>query len=162
MTHIPNRPGLDEIRRMPLSDIAALPADGLALLQDEAEAALRQAKEACEWLDGAIAIRYSDRAQAERRFAGKDTGSVRFADGPVTVVADLPKRVDWDQDKLTTLVERIRADGGDPAEYVDIALKVPERKYAAWPSHIRSAFEDARTVRIGKPSFRLELGEAQR
>ena len=82
---------------------------------------------------------------------------IRFDDGAVTVVADLPKRVDWDQDKLTALVERIRAEGDDPTEYVDVAIKVPERKFAAWPSHIRSAFEDARTVRTGKPSFRLSL-----
>ena len=161
MTHIPNRISLDELRRMPVGDIAALPPDQLALLQDEAEEALRHAREACERLDGAIAIKYSDRAQAERRFAGKDTGTIRFDDGAVTVIADLPKRVEWDQDKLAALVERIRTDGGNAAEYVDVAFKVPERKYAAWPSHIRSAFEDARTVRTGKPRFRLELGEAQ-
>jgi hypothetical protein len=158
---ITNRPDLDDIRRMAIGDIAALPADQLALLQAEAEEALRHAKAASDWLDGAIAIRYSDRAQAERRFTGKDTGPVRFTDGPVTVVADLPKRVDWDQDKLATLVENIRAEGGDAAEYVDVAFKVPERKYAAWPSHIRSAFEAARTVRTGKASFRLERGGAQ-
>ena len=161
MTHVPNRISLDELRRMPVGDIAALPAEQLALLQDEAEEALRHAREACEWLDGAIAIKYSDRAQAERRFTGRDTGTVRFDDGVVTVIADLPKRVDWDQDKLAALVERIRTDGSDAAEYVDVAFKVSERKYAAWPSHIRSAFEDARTVRTGKPRFRLELGEAQ-
>ena len=73
------------------------------------------------------------------------------------MIADLPKCVDWDQEKLATLVERIRAEGDDPAEYVDVAIKVPERKFAAWPSHIRSAFEDARTVRTGKPSIRLSL-----
>ena len=104
-----------------------------------------------------VALKYGDRAHAARQTAGKDTGTVRFDDGAVTVIADLPKRVDWDQDKLAALVERIRAEGDDPAEYVDVAIKVPERKFAAWPSHIRSAFEDARTVRTGKPSFRLSL-----
>src|SRR5690606_8814106 len=48
----------------------------------------------------AVALKYGDRAHATRQAAGKDTGTVRFDDGAVTVIADLPKRVDWDQDKL--------------------------------------------------------------
>ena len=63
----------------------------------------------------------------------------------------------WDQARLATLVDRIRADGEDPTEYVEISFKVSERKYGAWPSHIRLAFEAARTVRIGKPTFKLQL-----
>ncbi|MEE3046507.1 MAG: hypothetical protein VX620_14755 [Pseudomonadota bacterium] len=154
---ISNRIALDELRRMAVGDIAALPAEQLALLQEEADEALRRAKTACDWLAGAVALKYADRAHAARLAAGKDTGTVRFGDGAVTVIAELQKRVDWDQEKLGALVERIRAEGDDPAEYVDVAIKVPERKFAAWPSHIRSAFEDARTVRTGKSSFRLSL-----
>ncbi len=37
------------------------------------------------------------RRGAHRRAEGKDTGTARFQDGSVTVVADLPKRVEWDQ-----------------------------------------------------------------
>ena len=48
-----------------------------------------------------------------------------------------------------TLVERIRAAGEDPAEYVEISFKVPERAYAAWPEAIRQGFEPARTVKTG-------------
>ena len=43
------------------------------------------------------------------------------------------------------------------ASSVEISFKVSERKYGAWPSHIRSAFEAARTVRVGKPTFKLNL-----
>ena len=39
--------------------------------------------------------------------------------------------------------------GTTRAEYVDIAFKVPERKYAAWPEAIRQGFEPARTVKTG-------------
>ena len=154
---ISNRISLDDLRHMPVGDIAALPAEHLALLQDEAGEALRLVKMACDWLDSAVGLKYGDRAHAARQAAGKDTGTIRFDDGAVTVIADLPKRLNWDQDKLAVLVERIRSEGDDPAEYVDVAIKVPERKFAAWPSHIRAAFESARTVRTGKPSFRLSL-----
>ena len=71
------------------------------------------------------------------------------------MVAELPKKVEWDQVELGRLVERIKADGDDPREYVDITLKVSERKYAAWPSQISSAFKTARTVKVGAPSFKL-------
>jgi len=89
---ISNRISLDELRRMAVGDIAALPAEQLALLQDEAADALRRAKTVCDWLDGAVALKYGDRAHATRQAAGKDTGTIRFDDGAVTVIADLPKR----------------------------------------------------------------------
>lgn len=159
---IANRITLDDLPTLPVGEIAALPGDQLALLKHEADERLRAAKSLCDWLDGAVALKYGDRAQEARRAEGKDTGTIRLQDGPVTVVADLPKRVVWDQAMLAGLVERIRADGADPAEYVDIAFSVPERKYTAWPKDIRQEFEPARTVRTGKPKFRLVLGEEAR
>lgn len=159
---IPNRIPLDNLPTMPIGEIAALAGDQLALLKQDADERLRSAKTLCDWLDGAIALKYGDRAQDARRAEGKNTGTVRLQDGPVTVVAELAKRVDWDQATLANLVERIRADGADPAEYVDIALSVPERKYTAWPKDIRQEFEPARTVRTAKPKFRLLLGEEVR
>ena len=61
--------------------------------------------------------------------------------------------------QIRQLVERMKAEGDDPAEYVDITIKVSERKYVAWPSHIRSAFEGARTVRVGKASYEISLND---
>lgn len=156
-----NRPQLGGIRTMPIGEIAALPAPMLALLQEEAEEAVKSARHLADWLHGAIALRYGDRAAAARHTEGKDAGAVRIMDGEVTVIADLPKKVEWDQDELATLVAAIRAEDGDPAEYVDTVFRVPERKYAAWPRHIRTAFERARTVKTGKPGFKLALREAR-
>jgi hypothetical protein len=159
---IPNHITLDDLRNMQIGEILALPAEQLVLLQDAANEALRSAKAISDWLEGAIALKYTDRAVMARMEASKDTGTVRFDDGAVTVIADLPKRVDWDQAQLAGLVERISAAGDDPAEYVDVSFKVPERKYAAWPESIRQTFEPARTVRAGTLKVKLELnGGAQ-
>ncbi len=136
-----NRPSLDAARRMPVADLLALPAEHLALLQEDAR----------------VALRYEQRAVGARAAAGKDTGTVRFQDGTVEVVVDLPKRVDWDQPRLASLAEQIRAGGEDPGEYVEVSFKVSERAYTAWPERIRLAFEPARTVRTGKPSYRLAI-----
>jgi hypothetical protein len=159
---IPNRITLDDLRSMSIDEIPALSGEQLALAEDEACERLRAAKTLYDWIAGAIALKYGDRAQEARRSEGKDTGTVRLQDGPITVVAELPKRIDWDQAMLANLVERIRADGADPTEYVDIAFSVPERKYTAWPKDIRQEFEPARTVRTAKPKFRLLLGEEAR
>jgi len=150
---IPNRPSLADLARTPIGEVVALSGETLVLLQEEAEDALRRAKAAKDWLDGALDRKYGAVAAEHRRIEGKDTGTVRFDDGGITVVADLPKKVEWNQEQLAATVERIRASGDDPAEYVDLTFKVPERKYGAWPAHIRTAFEAARTVKAGKPTF---------
>lgn len=157
--NIPNRITLTDLRGMQVGAIAALSGEELAPLRLEADEQLRAAKALCDWLDGAIALKYGDRAHAARNADGKDTGTIRFADGAVTVVAELPKRVDWDQAKLAALVERIKAEGEDPTEYVDISFDVAERKYSAWPAHIRMAFDGARTVRTGKQRVRFSQND---
>ncbi|TSJ64153.1 hypothetical protein FO470_02345 [Starkeya sp. 3C] len=146
---------LDAIRTMPVGEIAVLPADVLAILQQDADAALKNAKTLKDWLDGAIALKFGERARQARATLGKDTGTVRFSDGAVIIVADLPKKVEWDQGRLAALVETIRASGEDPTQYIEIRLEVSERAYGAWPDAIRRAFEPARTLKTGKPTFRL-------
>ena len=155
--HLPNRPSLDAARRLPVADLLALPAEHLALLQEDARASLDAANRMRDWIEGTIALRYEQRAVGARAVAGKDTGTVRFQDGTVEVVVDLPKRVDWDQPRLATMAEQIRAGGEDPSQYVEVSFKVSERAYTAWPDRIRAAFEPARTVRTGKPTYRLTI-----
>ena len=150
-----NTPTPDDLPALSPAEIAALPVELLAVLHHEIDARLKRDKAAKARLDAGLAVRYADRAAEERQAAGKDTGTTRFDDGDFTIVADLPKRVDWDQDKLAAMVARIRDAGDDPAQYVDIAIKVPERKYAAWPDAIRKGFEPARTVRTG--TLKVEL-----
>ncbi|WP_209426932.1 hypothetical protein [Pararhodobacter sp. SW119] len=154
-----NTPSVDDLVNLPAGEIAQLPVDLLAAMQREIDAAARQMKAVTARFNAALEIRYATRAAEARRACGRDTGTVRIVDGDFTVVADLPKRVDWDQDRLAEMVEYIRTAGGDPTQYVDIAFKVPERKYAAWPDVIRMDFEPARTVGHGKPSFHLEPTE---
>lgn len=153
---IPNRVNLDDLATTSIGDIAAFPTDQLALLQQEVGDLLANTKRLKDRLDTGLDLKYRDRAAALRRSAGKDTGSVRIEGGDIIVVADLPKRVKWEQSGLAQVVERIRAGGDDPNEYVTLEYSVSERAYGAWPQSIRAAFEQARTVETGKPSYRFE------
>ena len=144
-----NTPTPDDLPGLSPQNIAQLPVELLAILQRDIDERVARTKAAKARLDAALTVRYATRAAEERRAQAKDTGTVRLADGEFTIVVDLPKRVEWDQAQLATMVERIRAAGDNPTEYVDIAFKVPERKYAAWPEAIRQGFEPARTVKTG-------------
>lgn len=76
-------------------------------------------------------------------------------------MADLPKRVEWDQKKLAQMAQNISDSGEDPAEFIDTKLSVSERKYGALPTSWREGFEPARTVGFGKASFKLEAAEVR-
>jgi hypothetical protein len=144
-----NTPTVDDLPSLSAAEITALPVELLSILQSEIDERLKRDKAAKIRFDAAVVARYATRAAEERHACAKDTGTVRFDDGDFIVVADLPKRVDWDQDQLAAMVERIRDAKDDPTEYIDITFKVSERKYSAWPEAIRKGFEPARTVKPG-------------
>jgi hypothetical protein len=156
-----NAPSINDLLNLPLHEIALLSPNLLAAMQREIGAASKQMRTVSARFSAALEVRYAVRAAEERHVSGKDTGTVHFEDGDCTIVADLPKRVDWDQTKLAAMVARIRAANDDPTQYVDITYKVPERKYTAWPDAIREGFEPARTVRTGALSVTLSPVEDQ-
>ena len=147
---------------MPISENAALPPGQLAVLLDEADEALERARRAKDRLDGALDLKYGARAASARASDIKATGTVRFADREFIIVADLPKRVKWDQTRLAEAAEIIRRDlNDDPGEYLRTELKVSETAYGSWPPAIRRLFEPARTVETGKPTYRIEQVERE-
>jgi hypothetical protein len=157
-----NRVTIEDIPGMPIGEIAALPIDQLVLLAEEAAEALERARRIKDRLDGALDLKYGARASAARAAGGKATGTVRFQDGDFVVIADLPKRVRWDQQRLAEAVEIIRREwNDDPAQYVRTELKVAETTYGSWPAAIRQLFELSRTVETGKPTYRIEHVERE-
>ena len=148
-----------------LSQVMATPATQLAeaspdLLQKALIAAMAevtQAKKQLEHVEHALDLRYAQRAKALRLAHSKDTGVVHFDDGNVSVTADLPKRVEWDQKQLHELILRIASGGDNPAEFIETSYRVSETKYQAWQESLRSQFTPARTVKVGKATYRLAL-----
>lgn len=151
----------DQVLAIPAYELAAESGESLFQLKNDAADLLSAAKAIVEHIDRALDLKYAQRAQELRLAAGKDTGVVHFEDGPVRITADLPKKIDWDQKQLATLVARIAANGDDPGEYVEISYRVSETKFNAWPEALKSAFLPARTLKTGKPGFRLALLSVQ-
>lgn len=147
----------NQVLAMPAGDLALQTSESLFQLKNDAADLQALAKAVVDHLDRALDLKYSKQAHALRLAAGKDTGVVHFDDGHVQVTADLPKKVEWDQKKLADLVRRMTANGDNPAEYVEISYRVSETKFNAWPETLKSAFAPARTLKTGKPGFRLAL-----
>jgi hypothetical protein len=62
---------------------------------------------------------------------------------------------------LARIADRIRAAGEDPSEFIEVTYRVNEAKYNAWSTSMRSSFDSARTLKTGKPTFRLSLADGE-
>jgi len=150
-----NRTTVAQIREMDTGQIAQLPIDHLVLLADDVAELKADTKQVGDKFAAALHVRFGDQAAVTRRMEGKDTGRVRLVMDGVEIVADLPRKTEWDQKRLAEAVAVILTWEENPADYVAIEMSVPETRYSAWPPRIRALFEPARTVAAGRPSYTL-------
>ncbi|NWG75319.1 MAG: hypothetical protein HXY24_12035 [Rubrivivax sp.] len=148
-----------QLTEMSVAQLEELPPDQLAEVQHHLEQLQDWTKQAKSKLDAALVRRFGELERAARAVSGKDFGTVHFSDGPLRVTADQPKRVSWDQPQLAAIAQRIAASGERVEDYLDVEFSVPESRFNNWPTALRSQFEAARTVKPGKPSFRLTFTE---
>lgn len=92
-----------------------------------------------------------------RKKYGKFTGTISVKDGDVKITCDLPKRVNWDQNTLAEIVDKLQQQGKNISEYVEVKYNIPEPRYTAWPSNIRAVFEPARQLNLGKPVYKFSI-----
>ena len=158
-----------------MTDLTLLPAElaelsvaQLAALSPQQKIVLaRQLEQAGDWLkqvkarlDAALEQTYGDRIRVARSDGGKDFGVVHVADGDLRLTVDVSKRVTWDQTQLATIAKRIDAAGESVEEFIDVSYSISESRFQNWPSTLRSQFEATRTVKPGKPTYRLtQAGE---
>ena len=147
---------LDEIGQLYMKELDKLPLQDLDRLIKQVTATKDAAALYLSTLQSTLHSRLGGHAQQLRQEAGKSTGTVRFEVDGFFVVADLPKRPEYDQLKLKEAVQALRKWGENPEDYVGIEIKVAESKYTAWPPGIRDLFEPARTLKTGKPVYKLE------
>lgn len=147
---------LEEIGQIYLADLESQPLAELDRMLRLVASAEETARNYRQLLQSVMHHRFHERAQTLRTDAGKATGTVRFEQDGFTVIADLPKRLEYDQRKLREAVQALQKWGEDPENYVSLEIKVSEAKYSAWPPAVRQLFEPARTLKTGKPTYKLE------
>ena len=106
-------------------------------------------------LHSELAARFKARAAQVRSGLGKESGAARFTQEGFTVLADLPKKVEYDQKKLRLAVDELRACGEDPNDYVAFEISISEARWASFDGETQAHFQDARTVKTGKQTFEL-------
>lgn len=143
---------IQDLLHLPIGRVASYSSFTLYSLLAEVNEQLGQAK---SWLEGAMSIKYSTRIKQERYSSNKETGIVHIEDAGIKISHDIPKQVEWNQKKLSEIIENIAEMGSDPFEYIDISYKVSEHKFVAWPKSTQQIFLLARTVRAGNPSYKL-------
>ncbi|GAA4782792.1 hypothetical protein [Lysobacter hankyongensis] len=149
-----------ELAELSVAQLAALSPQQKILLAQQLEQAGDWLKQVKARFDAALEQTYGDRIRAARNDGGKDFGVVHVADGDLRLTVDVSKRVTWDQAQLATIAKRIDAAGESVEEFIDVSYSISESRFQNWPSTLRSQFEATRTVKPGKPTYRLtQAGE---
>jgi hypothetical protein len=152
---------IQQITNIPIGEVSKLEPIQLFNLLTEVQGYLEKYKKLKDWLQGAIALKYQEKIRAKRIRLGKDSGVVSLEDEKITVRCDLPKRVEWDQEKLFQISLRLMSEGRDIDEYIGIEYKVLEHKYKGWDELTKAMFDEARTVVVGKPEYSLSLNKVK-
>lgn len=151
------------------SDIVAMSINQLAQLSPEQKQEIdTNLNEALAWLkqirtkfDAALEQRYGEQARKALNDSGRDVGSTHITDGPLHIKFELPKRVSWDQQQLSTIAERLVVAGERIQDYMDVEFSVAESKFNNWPTTLKEKFSQARSVKPGKAKFLLTIADQE-
>jgi len=91
-----------------------------------------------------------------RSLQKKEFGAVNITLDGYKVTSTIPKKVEWDQAKLLALFDTILQSGDKPSNYMRMELKVAEKDYAGFVPEIKAVFAEARTVKPGNASVKIE------
>ena len=145
------------IETLSAKEISRLEVGDLMDLNDQITKLTSHTKELKEKLEDAMNLRFSESVKNSLRSANKDTGTTRFFDGAFQIVAEVSKKVTWDQEKMEELVKRIPDERRK--DIVKISYAIEERKYSALPTVYQELFKEARTITPGKTRFQITIGE---
>jgi DNA-directed RNA polymerase specialized sigma24 family protein len=154
-----NMKDLSLLETLNAKEISALDASDLmdlSLQVAELSAGIKQIKEKLE--DG-LNLKFLEAVKNSLRRENKDTGTTKFYDGAFQIVAEVPKKVSWDTEKMEELIKRIPEDARKM--FVKVSYVIEERKYSALPYEYQELFREARTITPGKIRFQIILGDNQ-
>jgi hypothetical protein len=153
-----NRIHLEDLPGINPKVLLDLPIAQFELLVSEAKANVATADAVLDGLKSILATRFERKAADARRAKGKDTGIVRVIEGDYEVVADLPKKVTWDQKAIGPALDALEAIGSDVpmSKLVKVEIKISEGMYEQLAPEHKAILQPARTVKTGKPTYSLQ------
>jgi RNA polymerase sigma factor (sigma-70 family) len=154
-----NMKNLSTLETSSAKEISQLEVYDLMDLSNQITKLTSRAKELKEKLEDGLNLRFAEAVKNNLRSENKDTGTIRFFDGAFQIVAEIPKKVTWDPEKMEELIKRIPEERRKAI--VKITYAIEERKYSELPHEYRELFREARTITPGKTRFQITLGENQ-
>jgi hypothetical protein len=91
-----------------------------------------------------------------RKLQAKEFGAINLTFDGYKVTETVPKKVEWDQQKLNDLFDRIAGAGDDPRAYMKVELKIGEKEYKEFVPEVKALFAEARTVKPGKATIAFQ------
>lgn len=145
---------LDELKPQQVAELSAV---DLIILQNEINEAAAIVKMRADNLHAGLMLRYGNGALNKSRDAGKEGGTERIMDSDAEHICevDIPKTIEWDQELLSTIYDRIQAAGESPLVYMKRSLAVSETTLKEWPTDVQKEFRSARSFKNGRLRFRI-------
>lgn len=98
---------LSVIEILDVKKLSKLEVYDLADLSEQVAKLLSHAKELKEKLDDALNLRFSETIKENLRSENKDTGTTKFIENGFQIVAEVPKKVTWDSQKMEEIIKVI-------------------------------------------------------
>lgn len=153
---------LHTIKYMPEAEVASMDPAVLSTLTRQVEDEIRRANLLKDWLHTILKRKYEIRAQEMRQAQGLDMGTVNLDDNGYKISVTLPKRIEWDQDRLAGIIEKLASEGWNLNQIAKVEYKVSERQLNNLPGGVKAMLEQARTIKPGKITFKIIApGESQ-
>jgi len=146
----------NRINHISIDAISSLSMKELDAIKNEVESRFNAAKEQKEIIEEVLNIRFYKKTQELLNKQGTDTGTIHFEEEDFLVSAMIPKKVIWDQEKLSILIDQLPNE--ERNRYIETTYKVNEQRYLAnFPLSLRGIFDEAREVSTGKLKLTLKL-----
>lgn len=146
------------LQRIKEVEVKDLPMHNLFALQEEIEAMNNELKSTKKILHDAFMERFSKKATANIRGEGREFGTTHLYEDNHCVTVTIPKKVEWDQEQLDSLMELISQE--DRNKYFKITYDINEQKYLThWPDNLKNIVNTARNISVGTPKFSIATKE---
>ena len=100
---------------------------------------------------------FEDQARIKLAEKGKDFGQSTIVSGDHKVTIDIRRRVEWDQELLTTLLNQM--DPEDARHYATAKYSIAEAKFQNATPEVKAALSEARTVFL--QGFSVDIKEVE-
>ena len=148
---------LATIETLDAKSLSQLEIHDLADLSDQVAKLVNHTKELKEKLEDALNLRFSEMVQNQLHDGNRDTGTAKLYEGGFQIIAEVPKKVTWDSEKIEEIIKTISEE--KRKAIIKTSHVIDERKYMQLSPEDKLLFSDARTVTPGKTKFKISIPE---